>query len=353
LELIGRRADLRGLAVRDGANCQVGTKEALTMQQLSRRVRRAAAQLTRRHVGTEGSYGETLQRDLELADHLAREFSGPVLGQDVGVRLAVQMLQAEGYAVRRQLVLMLAATPGKSASAALAQRAVFDLSADVRETAVKALQGRPRAEYASVLLEALRYPWSGAADHAAEALVALNDQEVVFDLVSLLDEPDPRAPTQDKNKKWVVPELVRVNHLGNCLLCHAPSSSRNDPVRGFIPMRGEPLPPTLYYDSQRGNFVRADVTYLKQDFSVTQPVPDPGKWPNPQRFDFLIHRRELNADEVARLEPAQGAAGVQATSYPQRDAVLWALRELTGLDAGAKSKAWNQLLLDWYLWQEL
>jgi hypothetical protein len=35
---------------------------------------------------------------------------------------------------------------------------------------------------------------------------------------------------------------VRINHLGNCLLCHSPSTSRADLVRGAVPTPGQPLP---------------------------------------------------------------------------------------------------------------
>ena len=75
------------------------------------------------------------------------------------------------------------------------QRAVFDLSPDVREAAVKALRARRNSEYRPVLLGALRYPWAPAADHAAEALVALEDRGAAGQLVRLLDEPDPALPT--------------------------------------------------------------------------------------------------------------------------------------------------------------
>ena len=86
---------------------------------------------------------------------------------------------------------LLAAIPGKAATLALAQRAVFDLSAAVREGAVAALQRRPRDEARAVFLSSLRHPWAPAADHAAEALVALTDHEAVPRLIRLLDQPDP------------------------------------------------------------------------------------------------------------------------------------------------------------------
>jgi hypothetical protein len=121
--------------------------------------------------------------------------------------------------------------------------------------------------------------------------------------------------------------LVRINHLGNCALCHAPSTAKDDPIRGLVPTRGEPLP-VVYYESKMGSFIRADVTYLKQDFSVTQPVAEPNKWPAQQRFDYLVRERELSNDEVGRMRCAQAANPEQPSSYPQREAVLWALKEM-------------------------
>jgi hypothetical protein len=109
---------------------------------------------------------------------------------------------------------------------------------------------------------------------------------------------------------------------------------------GLVPERDQPLP-VVYYEQRTGNFVRADVTYLRQDFSTVQAVEDHGKWPRLQRFDYLVRKRELGKEEVARLEKAEAG---KPTSYPQREAVLWALRELTGEDMGDKSEDWYQLL---------
>jgi hypothetical protein len=343
LELLAQRADLKGLPVRKGAECQALAKEARAMQELSRELRSTMARFGQSS-GSSVSYSEILRRDAELVRYLESLGKRAARQDDAVVRTWVQMFQAENAPVRLQLVKMLAAVKGDKAGAALAQRAVFDLAAEVREAAVKALKDRPHEEYRPVLLAGLRYPWAPAADHAAEALVNLDDREAVADLVGLLDQPDPQVPVQAKDKKWVAPELVRVNHLGNCLLCHAPSFDKDDPVRGLVPERDQPLP-QLYYEQQRGTFVRADVTYLKQDFSVVQPVADHGRWPRLQRYDYLVRQRELSDQEAARLTPAEGAGADKPASYPQREAVLWALRELTGEDLGDKSADWNQFLL--------
>ena len=94
-------------------------------------------------------------------------------------------------------------------------------------------------------------------------------------LKKMLDEPDPRAPSRGDDGQWKVRELVRVNHLRNCLLCHAPSVDSGDYLRGRVPEPDKPIP-VEYYHSPNGTYVRADVTYLRQDFSVSHPVPGSG-----------------------------------------------------------------------------
>src|SRR5262249_45651817 len=145
-----------------------------------------------------------------------------------------------------------------------------------------------------VFLAALRHPWAPVADHAALALVALEDFYAVPQLSELLEQPDPTAPCEDDNRKWVQKELVRGNHLRNCPLCHAPSTAVRDSVRGPVPTPGEPLP-VVYYGSSRSRLpmVRADIVYFRQDFSAMHPVAKPDKWPEVQRFDYLVRTREL------------------------------------------------------------
>jgi hypothetical protein len=343
LELVAERPDLKGLPVRDLTECQVPEKVAQAMHEKSRFMREVTSEIDRRR--DRQSHIRALDRDKLLADFIKVKLQGKDWGDDVGVRMLVQMLQTEGLAVRLQVVQLLAKAKHKSAGAALARWAVFDLHPDVRQAAVKALKDRLNTEYRPVLLEALRYPWPPVADHAAEAIVALKDRDSATSLAGLMDAPDPRAPFRDKNNRWVRTDLVRVNHLGNCVLCHAPSADENDPIRGLVPERGKPLPEE-YYESESGNFVRADLTYLKQDFSVLQAAPKPDKWPSMQRFDYLLRTRELTPDEVARLVPTEERDESNATLYPQRAAVLWALRELTGQNLGVRSEDWYAYLRD-------
>ena len=335
LAQVVQRADLKGLPFLDVEKCQAPEDQAKVIQNLSTDGRRSA-RITRSRTtrASESSQSEGHIRETEVATYLDQKLTGSEWSEEAGLRLLVQMFQIEREMVRMQVIKKLAASKAKNAGALLAQRAVFDLSPQVREAAIEALRKRSAADCRQILVEAMRYPWPTAADHAAEALVALNDREAIPDLKGLLEKPDPRAPFQNKEKKWVAAELVRVNHLGNCVLCHAPAASRYDPVRGVVPERGEPIP-EVYYDSPTGNFVRADVTYLRQDFSVMQPVAEPKKWPSIQRFDYLVRERELSDDEVKRLEATRDVANAVKT-YPQREAVLWAIRELTAQEPSAK-----------------
>ena len=232
----------------------------------------------------------------------------------------VQIFQAENAPVRKQVVEQLAALKGEKASAALAQRAIFDLSPEVRQVAVAALKDRPIAEFRSALLGGMRYPWVPVAEHAAEAFVALKDRESALSLAPLLDLPNPMAPVREKENKWTVTEVVRINHLRNCLMCHAPSFNRQEPIRGLVPEKGQPLA-EVYYESQRGTFVRADVVYLKQDFSITQTVLNAQPWPERQRFDYLVRKRELSKKEIEEIGAADKERSVGEDHH--RAAALW------------------------------
>jgi hypothetical protein len=257
----------------------------------------------------------------------------------------VQLLQSENTPIRLFLVEMLSHIEGKEAGVALAQRALFDLSPQVREKAVQALAGRPMAEYRQALVDGFRYPWPAVADHAAETLVALKDRDSLPTLIELLTEPDPKlpVPVKEKGKEVLATrELVRLNHMSNCMLCHAPSLSKEDLVRGRVPIPGED-PPPLYYAETSGLFVRADTTYLRQDFSVVQPVASSGKWPGNQRFDYLVRTRPSTRAERTRFEQPQ-KANPNPDTYEQREALLFALRELTGKDLGTSSEDWKPLL---------
>jgi hypothetical protein len=252
-----------------------------------------------------------------------------------------QMLMAERKSVRLLLVEFLSHIDRKEATVALAQRAIFDLNTEVREAAIKALKDRPAEDYQKILVDGLSYPWAPVADHASEALIALDMKAAVPQLIAQLDMGDPRLITtiNEQGKPLVmVRELVRVNHFKNCLLCHAPSFQTADLVRGAIPDPTQPLPAAStpeYYSNNTRPAVRADITYLRQDFSVFQPVEKPGVWPTYQRFDYLVRLRPMNpADLAAKPGPSE-----------QYQATLYTLQKLTGKNPGPAPEDWKRLLI--------
>jgi sugar lactone lactonase YvrE len=255
-----------------------------------------------------------------------------------------QLLMAENEAIRDVLVDQLARIAGKKASVALAQRALFDLHPEVRKAALVALNMRPAEEYRQTLLDGFRYPWQAAVDHAAEAVIALGMQEAVPALLALLDQPDPGEPyTRPGREGHLVREVVRVNHLRNCLMCHQASLDVNDKVRGRVPATDQPLPPPFsrqYYADHSGTFVRADITYLQQDFSVPMEVKNPGPWPAVQRYDFLVRERPATVGEVRAVKP-----GEPRPAGEYQKSLFFALRELTGKDPGPTAEDWKRASL--------
>ncbi|HEY1859077.1 MAG TPA: HEAT repeat domain-containing protein, partial [Gemmataceae bacterium] len=290
-----------------------------------------------------------------------------------------QVLGFEDLPVRLLLVELLTKIDGRAASLALVQHAVFDLSVEVREAAIKALDGRPREQYRSALVGALRYPWAPAADHAAEALAALKDSAAAPLLVKLLKEPDPSAPFVKKDH-LVKREVVRINHQNNCVACHPPAWLGNDPVQKAVPGftvinnstvvatatlplasqsiiesggtvksprikpanrdGGYPHGPSTTTDNAESLNVRGDITYLRQDFSIQQPVQVTTTTPGvPLRFDYLVRTRPLTDKQTHEWK----TQAKKEVGYEQRDAVLFALRELTGQDAGPTTEAWEKL----------
>jgi HEAT repeat protein len=260
----------------------------------------------------------------------------------------VQILMAEDAPLRLILVDMMAEIPGRAAGIRLAQRAVYDLSPEVRTAAIDALRQRPAGEFRRTLVEALRYPWPASADNAADALISLGDRDAAPLLVALLDKPDPATPYATKAGASVH-ELVRVNHFQNCLMCHVPAVGR-DPVTDVDPFTNRP---SQTYDVGYGGprvpgasggawankvLIRADVQFLRQDFSVAFPPDGPYPPADGLRFDFLVRRRPLKPNEVHEWKDRP-----DAPSYPQREAALYALRAVTGQDAGPNTEAWLAL----------
>jgi len=141
----------------------------------------------------------------------------------------------------------------------------------------------------------------------------------------------------------VVRELVRINHHRNCLLCHPPGNTPD--VSKDVLTAGVPIPGVSLFSAYRMQspdvLVRADVTYLRQDFSRLQEVPDAHPWPRMQRFDFLVRTRMLTEVEAKKYQAE--FAKVEKNS-PYRQAALAALRALTGRDAEPTAAAWRKVL---------
>lgn len=416
------------LPLRYGRSCRLDHTAAGHLDKLSRKLRIDLAKYD--PIGPDHHRGPP---DL-LRAHLRQEMHGqnPEWLRAGAIPALMQQLMAEETPIRRLLVELLSEIKDRQASVALANRAAFDLSPEVRSMAIKALQDRPPDDYRWVFLRALRYPWAPPAEHAAAALVQLHDTKAVPMLINLLNKPNPRAPFR-VGKRYVVREMVRTNHLANCLLCHPPSVTYRDPVPGVVPAVTWQYPaagpkeagkltssvnsitgkltstgstiqtgchnytatsstsavtirsgqqsvvvtetttvvrnaagqvklvtsPVLKVSREQTGasgattpgrrqpvlvnlplLVRGDITYLRQDFSVPQPVPQPGSpVPLDMRFDYMVSVRPVTADEAQ-----QAASQCDNTSYEQRESVLTALRGLTGQDAGDSIAAWRKLV---------
>ena len=244
-----------------------------------------------------------------------------------------QMLPGELAAVRRIACEVYRTTDGPEAVEALVAAAVFDTDFETRNAAVFALSEKPRELVLAKLIPMMDHPWVRAVEHVVEALIALKAEESAGLLAVLMDRPHPATPasvTLGSTKPTVRREMVKTNHSRNCLLCHAPSFDAADKVRASIPDPTRPLSVASYYSSSQ-DFVRADTTFLRQDFSVVQPVANPGVWPAHQRFDYLIAVRsttegEATADDVGR-----------------RTALRFGLTTLTGGDRGPTAADWAAL----------
>jgi hypothetical protein len=345
--LLQNRPDLTNLPVRSGSTTRLNRKGAAILQNLSKKLHWYVDTAVTRDTN-DGRPDPTRLRDILREE---RRGQRPEWLRSEAVPVLLQLLMHEATPIREVLVEILSEIDGKAASTALAQRAVFDLSPQIRQAAIEALKSRPRSDYRQVFLLALRHPWAPAADHAAESLTALEDRDCVPALVGLLKKPDPTAPIALSGNRWVVKEMVRIEHRSNCLMCHPPAISGRDPVVGMVPGVSMTLPessfrmPVMCKETGRvvvnPLLVRADVTFMRQDFSVRQPTVTKGTIPIEEhlRFDYLVRARPANRDELARTQ----SRSHNPASYEQREAVLFALRELTGQDAGPTTEAWQKL----------
>ncbi len=338
--LFSERSDLDGLPFRKGAECYLFTMPAVRLEELSKTLHDYIAE-AKPVPGSRGAPAGYASGADYLWARLSQDSAATWRVPDA-VPTLVQILQAQDTPYRRLLVRMLSSIHGEWAAEALARRAAFDLSPLVREEAVYALRARHEKDYRRILLDALRHPWPAAAEFAAEAIVNLNMTSAIPELVSVLDQigssDDCRLKSRGNERTMVVRELVQVNHLKNCLLCHAASADRTDHVRGLVP-DPDRLPTTsrtVYYRGE-GLFARADVTYLVQDFSVLQPLVDGDKRVRHERFDYVVRTRSASpGEQTEQLD--------KKTDSPQRQSVLFALREMAGADLGSDVRVWERWL---------
>ena len=88
--------------------------------------------------------------------------------------------------------------------------------------------------------------------------------------------------------------------------------------------------------------VRADTTYLRQDFSVMMPVENAAPWPEMQRFDFLVRTRVVEGKELAGLQERVQARPADFLSVNHK-AAIEVLKELTGQrDVAPNQAAWRK-----------
>src|SRR5262249_43326781 len=143
------RPDLMTLPMRDGSPALLGRKSAGELGVLSRKLH-----VYLDAIAPSGPNGRPMEL---LRERLRQDLRGkkPEWLRAEAVPTLTQMLMAEDAPTRGLLVELLAAIPQKPATVALAQRAVFDLDADVRTAATRALKGRDPEAWRPVLLRAL------------------------------------------------------------------------------------------------------------------------------------------------------------------------------------------------------
>ena len=323
--MLQHRDDLQGLPLVMNEDCHMDQERSQTMDSVSRTVGPILNRFDR-FASRNANLHPTARRQMLESQITNVKSHFPRMSDSPQALLTIdQMLQIEDPKIRTELVKLLEESRSPMSASLLACYAKFDLSSKVRTLATSALSGFPRSFYREKLIEGMRYPWPEAAKHSAEALVRLNDVESIPVLVEMLKEPDPRVP-REREGRYVKKELVAINHLKNCMLCHADSQRDTDRGRAPVPTWEEPLPRTYYNFRSPGLLMaRADITYMRQDFSVVQEVKDAKPWPKHQRFDYVVQNRELSQEEYQQLSEQ-----ITMDSNEYEQAIVFALRMLTG-----------------------
>ena len=344
---LSEREDLQALPLTMDDQCRVNREEANAISSVSRKLGRLISEasggargVALRNSGNAALRSKAIKENQDKALAQLRKLVRPDSHPQY-LKTTDQILQAQHWQDRLELVNTLKGTDNSTAINLLAKRAKYDLSSDVRMSATNALAEFSRDQYRAELLAGLAYPWHVVAQHSAEALVRLDDKKAIPELVEMLDLPHPTAPVEIEPDKFVQPTLVAINHMRNCLLCHEPSLSRRDRTTGTVPNWDSPIP-QQYYAHRHPDFVsvRADITYLKQDFSVVQPVVDHGLWPDKQRFDFVVQQKPLTPSKAIRIKKKFDRA-----KNRNREAIVFALKKLSNLrPEDNSSESWKAIL---------
>lgn len=342
-DVLAKRTDLQGLPLTMGDACRSDVDETRDLRQVSSSVGKTVT-LFNGHLGSRDAAQNDAFRNLLIKqmvslcmkDHAENPTSQKLTTID-------QILQIDHPRLRLEMIDALRNSNFDAAIKVLVNKAKFDLEPEVRGAAIEALADIAPNKIRQPLLEGLNYPWHVVAQHSAEALVRLNDQEAVATLIDMLDLPHPKLPIETSGE-MVQRELVGINHMRNCLLCHAPSTNERDSVRGRIPHQSRPLTGS-YIEELLGATevpfaVRADITYLEQDFSVVLPVEKPGPWPREQRFDFVVQQKKLKP-----VKAKQEAMRILNSPNWNRNAIIFALQGLTGeTPADNSSNNWRSIM---------
>jgi HEAT repeat protein len=345
--LLGVRPDLKQLPIRRGAYSRISVFDAAELTELSQKLKLYLQLAVPKDMRGRRPDPARLR---EAMRNEKRGGTSPWL-RPAAVPILFQQLGHEDLPLRMMLVELLSEIPGKDATIALARRAVFDLAPAAREAALKALVERPKDEVREVLLYGLSYPWSPAAEHAAEALVALKDREAVPEMVGLLQKPEPNSPYLSDKDRLMTREVIRITHQANCLICHPPAITLADPVPGIVPGVTLAVPPRapggygftpLSLPQTKPLWIRADVAFVRQDFTIQLAALAnmPGmSLPASVRTDFLVRERPLTESEIKRHQSKH----LSSEPSPQRQALLFALRELSGKNLGTSFEDWRVL----------
>jgi len=345
LAQMDRRKELRGLPFVMGSACRLEQQRATSFEKSVQAVRDGM---------------ESDQTGNGVPDDTAgfwTTYQARAGGQGVqtahGVAALAQILGPERVGLRHSLVKQLGQSATADATRALAKAAIFDPAGEVRHAALKELKKRPKDHNVDdILMHGIRHPMAVVSHRAAYTIGQLDRKDLAPQLAAFLEQPAPgdiEKKLVNENEVCEVREVVRINHHRNCLLCHPPSATGQPfEVPGVIPVPGSPFsssPKEAYGRAQSTGdpMVRADTTYLRQDFSMMMPVAEHGAWPEMQRFDFIVRNRVVEGNELKSLQQKikNRPAGFVAESHK---AAADALRRITGQDAGVNGAAWMNMI---------